>query len=224
VSAEQGREVGYARLRDAIRLDIVAGAHPAGARLKVPELRARYGVSAIPVREALQALQGEGLVTMQPHRGALVRAVDLEVVRQIYEIREALEGYLAGRFAVIAPVEALAELRITQARMEALERAGDITGRHLADRSLHRAILGASGNDQALSIIERQNDIINALRLSFGQSEARRTQVREEHRALIEAFEARDDAAATRIAALHARNAFQDLTFRMRAAARAERS
>jgi DNA-binding GntR family transcriptional regulator len=213
-ASEIEREVGYVRLRDAIRLDIVEGAYPGGSRLKVPVLCAAYGSSAIPVREALQALQGEGLVVMEPHRGAVVRAVDSDFVRQIYEIREALEGHLAARFVAVAPASALAELRAAQARMEA---AGGLAERQAADRAFHRLLMTAAGNEQALQLIERQNNLINALRLRYGQSETRRAQVREEHHALIAALAARDGGEASRIAALHARNAFDDLLFRMRA-------
>lgn len=224
VAEEIDREVGYRRLRDAIRLDIVDGTHQAGARLKVPALCARYAASAIPVREALQALQGEGLVTMEPHRGAVVRAVDADFLRQIYEIREALEGYLAGRFVALAPASAIVAMREVQAHMERVEAAGDLIARHAADREFHRILLTAAANEQALALIERQNNLSNALRLKYGQSDARRAQVRAEHHALLAALEARDAPAAVEIAARHARNAYQDFIFRMRAApARSQR-
>jgi DNA-binding GntR family transcriptional regulator len=214
---EGDREVGYQRLRDAIRLGIVEGTHPAGSRLKIPALCATYTTSAIPVREALQALQGEGLVIMEPHRGAIVRAVDADFVRQIYEIREAVEGYLAGRFVALAPFDALVAMREAQAHMEAVEAAGDLVARHAADREFHRIMLKAAGNEQALALIERHNALSNALRLKYGQSDARRAQVREEHHALLAALEARDATAAVEIAARHTRHAYHDFIFRMRA-------
>jgi DNA-binding GntR family transcriptional regulator len=209
--------VGYARLRDAIRLDIVTGVFQSGVRLKIPELCRRYGVSSIPIREALQNLEGEGLVVMMPNRGATVRAVDATFLGEIYDIREAIDGFMARRFVELATADALAAVETAQAELEACEDAGDVLGRHNADRRFHRIILGTSNNSQAMLIIERQNNLINALRLNFGQSDARRRQVREEHHALIAAFREGDGEAAARIAARHARNARNDLIARLKA-------
>jgi DNA-binding GntR family transcriptional regulator len=75
------------RLHDLIREDIVEGRLEPGARLKTAELAERYGTSTNPVREALHQLQGEGIVVISPNRGARVRPVGEEFVRNIYEIR-----------------------------------------------------------------------------------------------------------------------------------------
>ena len=74
----------------------------------------------------------------------------------------------------------------------------------------------ASPTALPMLIIDRQNNIINALRLGYGQSEARRQQVRQEHRALLEATRKGDSKRAGTIAASHARNARNDLIAAMR--------
>ena len=209
-------QVGYERLRDAIRSDIISGVFDAGVRLKIPDLCRRYGVSSIPVREALQQLQGEGLVVMMPNRGAIVRLVDPIFVSEIYEVREAIDAAMARRFVEHATADALLALEQAQDKMEQCEEAGNLLGRHLADRAFHRVILSGANNREALLIIDRQNNIINALRLGYGQSEARRQQVRQEHRALIEAVRKGDARRAGTIAANHARNARNDLIAAMR--------
>lgn len=209
-------EVGYVRLRDAIRVDIITGVFPSGVRLKIPDLCRRYDVSAIPVREALQQLQGEGLVVITPNRGAVVRSVDEVFIREIYEIREAIEGVLTRRFVEYSTAEALEQLGAIQHELEACEAAGDVLGRHQADRDFHRVVLGGAHNAQALEIIERQNNIINTLRLKFGQSDARKRQVRQEHHALIDAFADGDADRAALVASRHQRNARNDLIAQMR--------
>src|SRR4051794_25739219 len=73
-----------------IRADILRGIWRPDARLKVRDLAARYGVSPAPIREGLQQLQGEGLVVMEPQRGARVRRVDEQLVINIFDVREAL--------------------------------------------------------------------------------------------------------------------------------------
>ena len=66
----------YVRLREQIRNDIVAGVWPLGAHLTLVQLSTHYAVSAAPVREALLLLQGEGVVDMRMHRGAVIPHVD----------------------------------------------------------------------------------------------------------------------------------------------------
>ena len=214
--AGSASRVGYLRLRDAIRSDIITGVFDSGLRLKIPELCRRYGVSSIPVREALQQLQGEGLVVMMPNRGATVRSVDPVFVSEIYEVREAIDAAMARRFVELASADALVALERAQDEMERREEAGDVLGRHHADRDFHRVILEGANNREAVLIIERQNNIINALRLGYGQSEARRRQVRREHRALLEAIRKGDAKRAGPIAASHARHARNDLIAGMR--------
>ena len=208
--------VGYVRLRDAIRTDILSGVFDSGLRLKIPDLCRRYGVSSIPVREALQQLQGEGLVVMTPNRGAMVRSVDPVFVSEIYEVREAIDAAMARRFVEQVTADALVALERAQDEMERCEESGDLLGRHLADRTFHRVILSGANNREAMLIIDRQNNIIHALRLGYGQSDARRRQVRQEHRALLEAVRKGDAKRAGIIAATHARNARNDLTAVMR--------
>src|SRR6185312_15044925 len=104
-------QTNYTRLRDLIRADIVEGRLPSGARLKIDELAKRYESSAIPVREALQQLQGEGVVVFLPNRGASVRRIDADFLRNIHEVRALTEPFLIRWFArhrTEAQLEALA--------------------------------------------------------------------------------------------------------------------
>ena len=69
-----------------LRQEIYGGFYPPGARLRQSALAARFGVSTTPVREALSALQAEGLVTVDPHRGAVVVQPTPEDVRESFAI------------------------------------------------------------------------------------------------------------------------------------------
>src|SRR5690349_17936694 len=89
-------QTNYGRVCDAIRNDIVAGRFPPGTRLKIQEIMAEYRISSNPIREALQQLQGEGLVVISPNKGATVREIDEQFLRNIYEIAEGMDGILAG--------------------------------------------------------------------------------------------------------------------------------
>jgi DNA-binding GntR family transcriptional regulator len=82
-----------------LRAQIVAGELPAGTKLRQVEIARRFGVSTTPVREALAALQREGLVRLHPQRGAVVFLPTVEDLREHYEIRAALEAVAAARTA-----------------------------------------------------------------------------------------------------------------------------
>jgi len=82
-----------------LRAQIVAGELPAGAKLRQVEIARRFDVSTTPVREALAALQREGLVRLHPQRGAVVFLPTVEDLREHYEIRAALEALAAARTA-----------------------------------------------------------------------------------------------------------------------------
>src|SRR3954462_13317278 len=89
--------IGNVALR--IRDDVVAGNLGFGERLTIDALAIRYDVSHMPVREALRELQGEGLVVVEPNRGARVRNIDANFIDNLFEIRTALEVMMVRRAA-----------------------------------------------------------------------------------------------------------------------------
>ena len=99
------------RVTSDLRRDIIAGVLEPGEWLKTEDLAARYGVSANPVREALWRLQGEGYVVANPNQGARVRVVNDDFVRNIFEIREAIEPIFMRRFCQRVTASDIARLR-----------------------------------------------------------------------------------------------------------------
>lgn len=88
---ELGRERAPEQITDRLREAIISGSLKPGDRLLQEELAERLGVSRMPVREALRRLEAEGLVVLQPYRGALVADLSSLELQEIYEIRIALE-------------------------------------------------------------------------------------------------------------------------------------
>lgn len=78
-------------VRDGLRKAILSGELAAGSLLRQDEIAERFGISRIPVREALRLLEAEGLVTLHPNRGAVVSALSLDEVLELLDIRIALE-------------------------------------------------------------------------------------------------------------------------------------
>jgi len=214
-----GRTI-YQRVHERLRNDILAGRIPPGGRLKIADLARRYGLSQMPVREALQQLQGEGLVILSPNRGASVRRMDAAFIRSLFDIREALEGHLTRQAAAHVTPALLERLRGLQRRYDAAVEAGDLQACIPLNRAFHEAILQTTGNDEALRLLNQHTALIAALRARLGYASGRPAIICQEHWALIEALAQGDGEAAQRIHAGHVRRAAEDMLAMLRAAPR----
>jgi DNA-binding GntR family transcriptional regulator len=201
----------YDMLRDAIREDIVAGIFPPGSRLKVSDLTERYNISAIPIRDALQQLCGEGFVAIEPNRGARVREIDAKFLNQIYEIRRAVESYFVQRLAERVTRADIAGLRRTVQRHAAALSRQDNGMVHDLDWEFHRQIVAATQNEEALSVLARHYKMIRPLRVRFGRSSERSLVLVAEHETIVAAIEAQDGARAAALLEQHIDRSLQDL-------------
>ncbi len=148
-----------------IRERILSGDLPIGAPLRQADLAAGFGVSRMPVREALRRLQSSGLIEVFPHRGAVVRAPAPWEVRETYEVRAELEA-LAARRAVprISPAQ-VAELRRINDDMrrrtadrDAADGGGAVDAapeqRHRGSETFHNLIAACAGNERLSRTID----------------------------------------------------------------------
>src|SRR6188508_351651 len=90
---------------EALRERILRGDYPDGEPLRQDALADELGVSRIPVREALRQLEAEGLVTFNPHRGAVVSSMSLEEIMELFELRAEIECDLLRRAIPLATKE-----------------------------------------------------------------------------------------------------------------------
>lgn len=201
----------YTRVRERIRQDILSGHFQPGVRIKMADLSSRYGVSQMPIREALQQLQGEGLVTMAPNRGANVRRVDEALIRNVYDIGIALETLLVRRAIAVSTDSEMFALYGIQTRYEAAVQRGDVVGAIDANLELHDAIYSIAGNPEALGIVRRGKELLHGLRHRFGYGPERLEQIIREHRQLLRALDHRDVALASQTIEEHVEHAKQDL-------------
>lgn len=201
----------YQRVHEQLRAEIISGQLRAGARLKIQDLADRFGLSHMPVREALQQLQGEGLVVMAPNRGTTVRRMDAAFIRHLFDIREALEGFLTRQAATVMDAATMARLRAISAAFDAAAQAGDAPSMVRFNRALHRAIMAVTGNEEAMRLLDLHTYLIGALRMRFGYGAGRAAQTSREHAALLKALARNDPEAAGRIHDIHIRHARDDL-------------
>jgi DNA-binding GntR family transcriptional regulator len=202
------------RVAAELRRRILLGEFAPGRRLKIDELASLCDVSHMPIREALRELEGEGVLEVFPHRGAVVRGVDRRFVRNFYDVRSALEGMLTERCAEAIDREALAALRAAEADVEAAA-GGDAAALVAANRRFHDIINTAADNPEALRMLAQGRVLADALRLRFGYGNGRIAVIVAEHRSLVRAIERRDAARAGEIARRHCARARDDLLKRL---------
>ena len=206
----------YTRVCQQLRQDILAGVFPWGGRLKIAQLVRRYGVSQMPIREALQKLQGEGLITIQANCGACVRTVDEKFIADIYDLRGAIDALLIRRAAARAAEADLRAMEIILETHQQAERRGEFAASLEYNKQFHRVIYRMADNPDATEIIERYWDLIDALRRQFGFSSGFMTTVIAGHRRLLKAIATRDAETAIQVAGESCERSKRDLIEQMR--------
>jgi GntR family transcriptional regulator, vanillate catabolism transcriptional regulator len=144
---------------DTIREGILSGDYASGERLNEVHLSTELKVSRTPIRAALQALAGEGLLDYAPNRGFTVRAFQLSEIVDAYDIRASLEG-VAARFAAergLSPAEKRI-IETTLADGDKLFRrgafkSGDLSAYRVINGTFHDAVLGATRNRMLAEMI-----------------------------------------------------------------------
>ena len=200
-----------------IRDDIVAGTLRFGERITIDALATRYGVSHMPVREALRELQGEGLVVIEPNRGARVRTIDANFVDNLFEIRTALEVMMVRRAAQRCTPPDVAELRAIENVLERRIARADHAAVVAENRRFHQTINRIADNVDALPIVDKHWMLLAALWRNYGYGAARFSGVANDHRHLITALAAHDQEAAAMIMGAHATKAKLELLARIEA-------
>lgn len=191
-----------ASVYEMIREDIISGRLGPNERLKVADLAEHYQTSTNPVREALQQLRGEGFVLMEPNRGARVRPIDADFVRDIIEIEMLIEAALTRWFVTIATDSDIVELEAIQAELEE-NNFVDRVKHGLLDTRFHQFIYDRHYNRHAADLWWKHREILRAISRRFPTSLSRRMSVLREHRELIECIRAQDAEGAAAVVARH---------------------
>lgn len=204
-----------ARVERAIRRDIVSGIIAPGARLRVAELSTRYGVSHIPVREALRQLEGDRLVVIDPHKGAILRGVTPKFVRDMHDTRAALEALLVHNTTERITAEGGDELARLAGAYETAAAGGNAAAMVEANLTLHRRIAVMADNPVAADIMEQGWELVVSIRQRYGFGPSRIAAIIDQHRRLVEAIRSGDADAAAAAAMEHCLDARDDLLARM---------
>lgn len=203
--SEEKVETTYQRVTNRLRNEIINGEVERGGWLRMTTIAERFGVSVQPVREALQQLEGEGLVELIPNHGARVRMLDRNRLIHSHEIGEALEAFMARQFAEEASLSSLKKLESLQAEHDAAIAALDWARIDSANHAFHRFINTHGGNLEAADLIARYYGLSESLMNRHGRDQGFAERVQSEHHAMLDAFRRRDPDAAARLNGQHVR-------------------
>ena len=144
----------------ALRRAIILGELPPGLHLEEPSLAEKFGVSRIPVREALARLAHEGLVRIEPRRGAFVVGMTADEIHDVYELRQLIEVHAARRAAERLDSQDLPRLQRQVERMAEAVRQQRLDRVAEPDVRFHREIVVLAGSRRLLSAWEPIGGIV----------------------------------------------------------------
>lgn len=196
------------RAYDYLRGEIISGSFRPNERLVELELAARLEISRTPIREALQRLAHEGLVQSK-RRGWVVLEHSGEAIRQIYDLRIALESY-ASRLAAEHATEKDLE-RIAAVYGDRLDELAELPRNRIVELNerFHEAIVDACGNPMLSDLIRRTTRHYFSYKVALQYSAEELTNSGKEHARLLHALRTRDAETAEQITRKHLQHALQ---------------
>lgn len=193
------RELVYEELKG----QILTGEIIPGTRLMEIELAGNIGVSRTPIREAIRKLEKEGLVTIEPRKGAYASQISAADMVDILEVRQNMEG-LAAYFAAVRIKEAeIEELRDVSVKYNAAVDEGNSQDMIKYDTRFHRLIADASRNRILIRMIGQLQEMVLRFRYVYYDSFRRGEKMPDEHAAILEAIACGDCEAARAAADVH---------------------
>ena len=211
------------RSAELIRERILAGDFASGDRLVEAKLAEQLGISRGPLREALKQLAAEGLVREEPRRGTFVATPTAEDVRDIYDLRAAIEGRAARLVIANGEPAAFGALRRAADGIRAAAEAGDLQRLFRTDYEFHETLCRVSGNRRLHEVFVRNASALRVLlRLEEERFYGSFVEVSGQHRELLAAVEAGDTTKAEALFTEHLESA-RDRLMRHLAAQREEK-
>lgn len=194
-----------------IRQDIMDGKYKKGDSLIEQKLAEEFGVSRTPVREAMRQLEFDGLVKSIPNRGVFVNGITHQDIKDIYQIRQRIEG-LAAVWAVQKMTEdEMEELQNIYDLMEFYTEKGNINKVAELNTHFHEVIFKAAKSKFLKNTLINFQAYIQWARHASIKIEGRAQAALKEHKAIVEAFRKKDESLAERLIMEHVGNSIKNL-------------
>lgn len=184
-----------------LRRRILEGAYKAGAPLRQDALAAEFGISRIPVREALFQLEAEGLVRILPHRGAIVSKLSATEVREVFELRSLLEPRLLRLSVPKLTTDDFDTLRTLLSEYEKELKAGRVLRWGELNTAFHMGLYARAERPRTLTLVSnllRESDRHTRMQLSYTDGRGRAQREHEELLRLCREGQVRDACALLR--------------------------
>ncbi len=195
------REVVYEELKK----QILAGSITPGMRMMEVELAEDMGVSRTPVREAIRKLEKEGLVTIEPRKGAYASDISVKDIVDVLEVREELEGLSASLAATRITEEELENLKeLTEGYAKAIKN-NDMESMIHYDELFHKSIVKSSGNKTLIKFSATVQELVLRFRYLYYDKFSLYGSMPSEHMNIIEAIGSGDEKKAREAADTHVR-------------------
>lgn len=188
------------RVAAQLRSEILHGGLAPGAKLSQHSLAARFSVSRIPVRDALQILAGEGLVDPTSNATAAVRGMSVAELQELYELREAVEP-LATQIAV--PNVGRADLLTMRRQLEIMEEYADARTWLTANADFHAAVYQRANRPRMIELVERLRGLTDRYLYVHLEVIGQTEHLVREHLDILAAVEAGDAVLAARLVREH---------------------
>ena len=196
------RDVVFNTLREAI----LRGELKPGERLMEIQLANKLGVSRTPIREAIRKLELEGLVLMIPRKGAEVAQITEKSLRDVLEVRRALENLAVQLACLRMSPQTLADLKAAARAFEEILGGEDVTAVAEADVAFHDVIYMATDNQRLISLLNNLREQMYRYRVEYLKKKEYHKQLLWEHQEIIRAIEAGEIDVATKITEQHIDN------------------
>lgn len=175
-----------------IREAILKGDLKPGTRLKEIALANEMGVSRTPVRDAIRKLELEGLVVIEPNRGACVSEIARQELHDVLELRRGLEELAIRKACERITPEELENLEVAAEEFRSLVSERDLKELAEADVHFHDVIYRASHNRRLVQILNNLREQMYRFRMEYLKDEAARKSLDEEHHRILEAVRSGD--------------------------------
>lgn len=200
----------YLPLRDVVfntlRQAILRGELKPGERLMEIQLANKLGVSRTPIREAIRKLELEGLVLMIPRKGAEVADITEKSLRDVLEVRKALEELAVQLTCDKITKEQIRELEAAAEEFEKILKSSDVTEIAEADVRFHDIIYTATDNQRLIQLLNNLGEQMYRYRVEYLKNPDAYPQLVAEHEAIIRHIEKKEKEKATEIVCKHIDN------------------
>jgi DNA-binding GntR family transcriptional regulator len=209
------RQVSHTRLSDqayeVLRDSIIRRELPSGHRLDLEDLKQQLGISQTPLKEAINRLATEGLITIVPRRGSYVAELTAKDAAERFEVRQLLEIGIARDIIARLTDDHLNHLRRVYDDLKTISGPGKLDSDYFTflekDREFHRAMISIAGNNLLLEIYDSLNIYLEMAKVFYLAEDKRLQLVDHEHRQILTALEARDVEALKQALADHIQSA-----------------